>query len=140
MGKPEISSSGQIITAAQMRAVEHEAMRGGGITERDLMETAGRAVVDALLAQWPDLAARAGRAWVLCGPGNNGGDGFVIARLLAERGWQVRVLLAGDPAALPPDARRNHDLWLALGPSRRCPKYPKPLLPTLPWMRFSGSG
>jgi ADP-dependent NAD(P)H-hydrate dehydratase / NAD(P)H-hydrate epimerase len=115
MGKPEISSSGQIITAAQMRAVEHEAMRGGGITGRDLMETAGRAVVAALLAQWSDLAARAGRAWVLCGPGNNGGDGFVIARCLAEAGWRVDVAFLGSVDRLPRDARANHDRWAAMG-------------------------
>ncbi|MFZ0100432.1 MAG: NAD(P)H-hydrate dehydratase, partial [Gemmobacter sp.] len=52
---------------------------------------------------------------VLCGPGNNGGDGFVIARLLAGLGWQVEVFLYGDPAKLPPDARANHERWLAIG-------------------------
>jgi NAD(P)H-hydrate repair Nnr-like enzyme with NAD(P)H-hydrate epimerase domain len=52
---------------------------------------------------------------VFCGPGNNGGDGFVIARLLAERGWTVTLGLLGDAGRLPPDARANHDRWARIG-------------------------
>ena len=52
---------------------------------------------------------------VLCGPGNNGGDGFVVARLLRERGWAVEVFLYGDPEKLPPDARTNFERWGRLG-------------------------
>lgn len=55
---------------------------------------------------------------VLCGPGNNGGDGFVIARLLAGRGWAVEVYLYGDADRLPPDARANYDLWCEIGAVR----------------------
>ncbi len=55
------------------------------------------------------------RAVVFCGPGNNGGDGFVVARLLKARGWEVEVFLLGDPERLPPDARANCLRWLDLG-------------------------
>jgi hydroxyethylthiazole kinase-like uncharacterized protein yjeF len=54
-------------------------------------------------------------AVVLCGPGNNGGDGFVVARLLHEQGWAVEVVLYGDVQKLPPDARVNCDRWSELG-------------------------
>ena len=62
------------------------------------MERAGRGVVEAILAEWPEIEQGARRAVVLCGPGNNGGDGFVVARLLKERGWEVEVFLYGDAA------------------------------------------
>ena len=62
-----------------------------------------------------DISGKRKRAVVLCGPGNNGGDGFVIARLLAARGWAVDVGLLGDAARLPPDARANFDAWRAVG-------------------------
>jgi hydroxyethylthiazole kinase-like uncharacterized protein yjeF len=57
------------------------------------------------------------RAVVLCGPGNNGGDGFVVARLLKERCWEVEVFLYGDPDKLPPDAKANYERWV--GPVRK---------------------
>ncbi|MGI1663379.1 NAD(P)H-hydrate epimerase [Palleronia sp. KMU-117] len=104
------------LTAAQMRAVERAAIESGAVTGRDLMERAGQGVVDAVLGAWPALARAPRRALVFCGPGNNGGDGFVVARLLAGRGWTVDVYLLGDPARLPPDAKANHALWAALGP------------------------
>lgn len=106
----------RIVSSAQMRAIESAAIAQGTITGLGLMERAGEGILAATLNRWPELAAAPGRAVVLCGPGNNGGDGFVVARLLAGRGWQVRVMLAGDPAALPPDAGHNYHLWHALGP------------------------
>ncbi|MBF9036011.1 NAD(P)H-hydrate dehydratase [Rhodobacterales bacterium HKCCE2091] len=105
----------ELLTAAGMRAAERVAMDSGRVTGLELMERAGRAVVDAIFAEWPVLAAAPHRAVVLCGPGNNGGDGFVIARLLRQAAWQVEVFLSGDPAKLPPDARVNHDRWCAQG-------------------------
>jgi len=101
----------ELLTAAQMRATEGAAMESGAVTGLDLMERAGQGLVAAVFAQWPELARGPHRAMVLSGPGNNGGDGFVVARLLAERGWAVEVLFFGGPDRLPPDARTNHDRW-----------------------------
>ena len=115
----------ELLTAAQMREVEQGAIRSGRVTGLELMEHAGRGVVTAILEKWPALDRRGAspsrspgyfqpdegaplRAVVLCGPGNNGGDGFVIARLLRELGWEVDLFLYGDPDRLPPDARANY--------------------------------
>ncbi|MEY8097622.1 NAD(P)H-hydrate dehydratase [Falsihalocynthiibacter sp. S25ZX9] len=104
-----------LITAAQMRGVEQAAITSGAVTGLELMERAGRGVVAAIFEEWPEFAQSGGRAVVLCGPGNNGGDGFVIARLLRDWGWEVEVCLWGDPARLPPDAKANYVRWCALG-------------------------
>ncbi|NCW68875.1 MAG: bifunctional ADP-dependent NAD(P)H-hydrate dehydratase/NAD(P)H-hydrate epimerase, partial [Marivivens sp.] len=90
----------EVLTSAQMRATEGAAMSSGRVTGLELMERAGQGVVESILAKWPTLAAAPDLAVVLCGPGNNGGDGFVIARLLAERGWEVACFFAGDAARL----------------------------------------
>ena len=103
----------ELLTSAQMRTLELAEMEAGETTGLELMERAGQGVCDAVLARWPKLSEAPHRALVLCGPGNNGGDGFVIARLLAARDWTVDVFLFGDPNKLPPDARVNHDLWAA---------------------------
>ncbi|MCE8546060.1 NAD(P)H-hydrate dehydratase [Ruegeria pomeroyi] len=121
----------ELLTAAQMRAIEQAAIASGEVTGLELMERAGRGVVEAIFEEWPELAKERGpapappgylqqeegarRAVVLCGPGNNGGDGFVVARLLHERGWAVEVFLYGDPGKLPPDARANYERWRVLG-------------------------
>ena len=105
----------ELLTSAQMRAIEVAEIESGAVTGLELMERAGRGVVEAMEAEWPELRHAGGRAVVLCGPGNNGGDGFVVARLLKERGWTVLVGLWGDAERLPPDARANHDMWLAVG-------------------------
>src|SRR5687768_1118034 len=89
----------ELLTTAQMGRADALAISGGmpGIA---LMEAAGRAVADAARAMLPPR----GMAAVVCGPGNNGGDGFVAARLLAAHGYPVRVLLAGQRGALRGDA------------------------------------
>ena len=103
-----------VLTAAEMRAVEQAAMSSGEVTGLDLMERAGRGVVHATFGRWPDLARSSLRARVLCGPGNNGGDGFVVARLLTEWGWEVEVSFLGAPDRLPPDAKTNFEKWRQL--------------------------
>lgn len=101
----------EVLSAEAMRAVERAAMDSGRVTGLELMERAGQGVVEAILDHFPD----ARRAVVLCGPGNNGGDGFVVARLLADLGWTVEVLFHGAAARLSPDARANHDRWAMRG-------------------------
>jgi len=105
----------ELLTAAQMRAIEAAAIASGEVTGLELMERAGRGVVEAVFAEWPELAAGSFRAVVLCGPGNNGGDGFVVARLLKEWGWEVEVFLYGTPEGMPPDARVNYERWGGMG-------------------------
>ena len=80
-----------VLTNAQMRAVEGAAFALGRVSGADLMQRAGAGVVAAIFATWPELRASSHRAVVLCGPGNNGGDGYVVARLLHDWGWQVFV-------------------------------------------------
>ena len=63
----------ELLTAAQMRAIERAAIESGAVTGLELMERAGRGAVEAILAEWPELAKGLRRAVVLCGPGGNGG-------------------------------------------------------------------
>jgi hydroxyethylthiazole kinase-like uncharacterized protein yjeF len=111
----------ELLTAAQMRSLEKAAIDGGSATGLSLMEAAGRGVVSALFETWPDLAGSPSQAVVLCGPGNNGGDGFVVARLLRQWGWDVHVYLLGAPDRLPPDAAANYRRWRAMGDVREIP-------------------
>ena len=78
----------------------------GGVSGSALMENAGRAVADTVARRWSRRPVV-----ILCGPGNNGGDGFVAARLLAERGWPVRVALLGDRQTLRGDAALAAERW-----------------------------
>ncbi len=105
----------ELLTAAQMRDIENAAIRSGKVTGLELMERAGQGVVDAILREWPALSELGQRAVILCGPGNNGGDGFVVARLLRNAGWNVTVFLFGEVAKLPPDAKANFNAWRQLG-------------------------
>ena len=93
----------KIYTAAEMR--EHEKMAvDKGTTFEQLMENAGQAAAADLLRRFP----KAGRALIVCGKGNNGGDGLVIARVLSEQDWQVDVVFVlGDK--LSPLAQLNRE-------------------------------
>ncbi len=108
MGR-DLFASRIVLRSAQMRALENLAIVGGLASGASLMERAGRAVTGEITRRWP----KAGRVTVLCGPGNNGGDGYVIARLLLEAGWQLRVL--GLEGAAPADAAGMRDQWRARG-------------------------
>jgi len=97
--------SSEILTVAEMYAADHYAA-AQGTPSLTLMENAGRAVADAIAAYWPS-----GPVSVLCGPGNNGGDGFVVARHLKQRGRDVRLALLGDVHALKGDAAEMARAW-----------------------------
>jgi NAD(P)H-hydrate epimerase len=80
-----------------------------------LMENAGRGAADVIEREALGGAARGKRVVVVCGTGNNGGDGYVVARHLAGRGAELRVLAMGDRARLRGDAKVNHDAWVGVG-------------------------
>ena len=111
-------------------------MASGRVTGRALMERAGAGVIEAIYEHWPELhdgipseqwesafadesedpAKPPLRVVVQCGPGNNGGDGFVVARLLKVKGWEVDVFFYGDRLRLAADAAENFDAWAAENP------------------------
>jgi len=98
----------EILTTQQMAQADQLTIDAGdaSITAIALMENAGRAVAEAIQQRWTPCAV-----CVLCGPGNNGGDGFVVARLLAEDGWPVRVAVLGEKASLKNEARHHAGRW-----------------------------
>ena len=96
------AQSGALYTAAQVRGFDRRATDEFGVPGYELMTRAARATLDALLSAWPESRSLT----VLCGTGNNGGDGFTLARLARERGLGVRVVSLGYTAALRGDAQR----------------------------------
>jgi len=92
-----------VLSVSEMYAAD-AAAANAGIPSLGLMEAAGAAVVDVITQHWSQRPAV-----VLCGPGNNGGDGYVVARLLRDKGWTVRVAATGD--ATQTDAKVNAQRW-----------------------------
>jgi ADP-dependent NAD(P)H-hydrate dehydratase / NAD(P)H-hydrate epimerase len=97
------------LTAQQMRETDRLTTERYGISSLQLMENAGAAIAEYLWTTYPGLHARS--VVILCGKGNNGGDGFVIARRLRERGVAPHVILFADPAAVHGDAATNLKSW-----------------------------
>lgn len=97
------------LTSAQMRAIERAAIDSGQVTGLELMERAGQGAIAATLATWPDFAGGPSLAYLLCGPGNNGGDGYVMAQGFAARGWTVTIAQAAPPSATAPDAQASFE-------------------------------
>ena len=96
----------ELLTSEEMGLADRLTIEGG-VPGRVLMENAGRAVAEEVSERFPDMRTVA----VLCGPGNNGGDGFVAARHLLEKGYTVRLGYNGDPSRLPQDAAEMAKLW-----------------------------
>ena len=103
----------RILTADQMREADRRTIQEIGIPSLVLMENAGRQVVAAMESIFQDLSER--RVAVLSGKGNNGGDGFVVARTLHQRGIDVSVFLVGQVAEVKGDARINLEILGRLG-------------------------
>jgi len=96
----------ELLSNAEMGQADRLAV-AGGVAAAALMENAGRAVADAVAVRQPIGS----RVVIFAGPGNNGGDGFVAARVLAQRGFRVRVLLAGETNRLKGEAAGAADAW-----------------------------
>ena len=91
----------RILNAAQMREADRYTIEEIGIPSLVLMENAGRQVVAAMETAFADELE--GRVAVLCGRGNNGGDGFVVARTLLQRGIDTAVFVIGNVSDVPAD-------------------------------------
>jgi NAD(P)H-hydrate epimerase len=100
------------LSRAEVRELDRRAIHEFGVPGVVLMENAGRGAAELLMRLNPDRR----RVLVLCGPGNNGGDGFVIARHLENAGLDVDVLLFGSVDALSPDAKVNCLIWQKSAP------------------------
>ena len=99
------NSKSALLTVAEMYRADALAVASGILGEK-LMEVAGKEVADVVLKRGYQKVA------VLCGPGNNGGDGFVAARYLAEAGLEVKVALLGGFSGLKGDAKLNAGRWV----------------------------
>ena len=108
-GMPALPAA--IFTAQQVRDLDRRAIEELGIPGYELMTRAGHATLNALRALWPATRSLC----VLCGPGNNGGDGYVIARVARAQGLRTVVVALADPGALSGDARHAYDAFIAAG-------------------------
>jgi len=108
----------KIVTTADMHEIDRVTSERFGVPSLTLMENAGSAVAEFALSAYPSAKTFG----VICGKGNNGGDGFVVARKLHEAGKQVMVLLLANPADLRGDAAENYKKLALLLKSRRVRK------------------
>src|SRR6266849_3260864 len=105
----------KVLTAAEMREVDRLTSERYAIPTLQLMETAGSRVADACCHAVDRASAEPRRIAVLCGKGNNGGDGFVAARRLQSSGTKVTLYLFSEPRDLQGDAATNFHRWTAIG-------------------------
>jgi len=103
----------KVVSPEEMRAIDARAIQEIGIPSIVLMEHAGLQTVLAMERYFGCMAGR--RVLVVCGKGNNGGDGMVTARHLSQRGAEVRVVLLGHKTAVSQDCRVNMEIVLMLG-------------------------
>lgn len=104
-----------VLSRLQVREFDAHAIRACGVPGILLMENAGRGATDVLERELFAGNARGRRAVIVCGTGNNGGDGLVIARHLAVRGGAPVVFLTGEAHQVSGDARTQLDAWLGIG-------------------------
>src|SRR5205809_5415099 len=103
----------RVLNTQQMREADRQTIDDVGIPSIVLMENAGRQAVAAMEAAFDDLSTS--KVGVLCGRGNNGGDGFVVARTLAQRGIEATVFLLGSVGDVRGDARINLEILGRVG-------------------------
>src|SRR4026209_1531387 len=103
----------RVLNTEQMREADRRTIEDVGIASVVLMENAGRQVVAVMESSFEALDSL--RVAVLCGRGNNGGDGLVVARTLLERGLEVGVYLLGQAADVKGDARTNLEVLRNVG-------------------------
>ena len=101
----------EVYSAASVRAMDRHAIERAGIAGYTLMQRAGSSAFNAMRRHWPEASTLA----VVCGAGNNAGDGYVLARLARAAGIDVRVLALTDPKRLRGDAARAHAEFAADG-------------------------
>jgi NAD(P)H-hydrate epimerase len=104
-----------VLSRAQMRELDRHAIEACHVPGLVLMENAGRGATDVLVRELLDGDPAGARVVVVCGTGNNGGDGFVIARHLLVRGASVEVFLTGEAGHVKGDALPNLEAWRGLG-------------------------
>ncbi len=95
----------KLVDGRQMAEIDRRTIEEHGVTGAELMERAGREVVEAIASRWDGLDGL--RAVVVCGKGNNGGDGYVVARLLRANGAKVQVFLVAPRAEVAGDAAHH---------------------------------
>ena len=100
-----------LYSAAEVRAIDHSAIHRLGIPGIDLMERAGAIAFEAICKHWPDVRTLS----ALCGQGNNGGDGYVVARLAHQQGWDVRAYPVSSPGTLKGDAKLAYERFRDAG-------------------------
>ncbi|MFC1483218.1 NAD(P)H-hydrate epimerase [Candidatus Margulisiibacteriota bacterium] len=98
---------------SDIREMDRHAIEDLGISGEQLMENAGGAVADYIIKNYPEENFH--NVLILCGKGNNGGDGFVVARKLADVGYSLVVVLVGDKKEVKGDALLNMNRWLEIG-------------------------
>ena len=108
-----MSRPAKVYTAREVRELDRIAIESFGISAISLMKRAGRSAFNTLLLRWPDTRTLT----ILCGGGNNAGDGYVVAALAAEAGLDVQLLPIGDVAKLTGDAASARDWASSVGVS-----------------------
>ncbi len=102
-----------LLTADECRAAEKDAITGD-ITGETLMENAGKALLDLITHKFKPRPVL-----IVCGTGNNGGDGFILARMLKEKNWQVTLAILGNAEGIKGDAKKSRDKWNMSGGAPR---------------------